>query len=403
MPDVMPNSSYDIVVVGGGPAGATAAKTAAERGARVLLLEEHREIGRPVQCTGLLSVRGFEEAGADPSVILREIRGAFAYAPSGRRIALEQPKTHAYVMDRARFDCDLMGQASRAGVEVRLGAQAVGYQPGRIRVREGGREEWIWAKIIIGADGPRSDVARFAGLPPPKKTIIAVQATIPYEPERADYVEVFLGRKIAPHFFAWVVPAAAGYARVGLGTDEAQQARAYLDQWLEQRFPARKIVEFNAGAIPLGLVERTVADGVLLVGDAAGQAKPTSGGGIFTAVTCAKIAGEVAAQAALNGDSSLESLLEYERRWRALFESELRFGFFAHQLFCQLSDEEINRIFEVADDAEILALMREQGDIDYPSRLVKALLRRPDLWTKLLPAVPRKLETFLLTLGHLRE
>ncbi len=394
-------NSFDIVVVGGGPAGAIAAKTASERGARVLLLESRREIGKPVQCTGLLSVRGFQEAGADPTVILREIRGAFAYAPDGRRLAVEKPNVHAYVMDRDRFDCDLVRQAREAGVEVQANAQALGLEAGRLRFKVNGRESSVKTSMVIGADGPHSRVAQWADLPAPKKKIIAIQVTIPYGAPREDYVEVFLSQKLAPNFFAWVVPAAPGYARVGLGTDDGQRAQAYLDSWLKERFPNKKVVERNAGAIPIGPAARTVADGVLLVGDAAGQAKPTSGGGIYTGVTCARIAGEVAARAAQEGDTSREALSEYEQRWRALFENELRFGMLAHELFCCVNDEDINKMFAVLDDPQILKLISEYGDIDYASYVVRALLKRPDLWGQLLSAFPFHVEVLFQALKHL--
>jgi len=399
----MPGSTkrYDIVVVGGGPAGAITAKTAAEQNAHVLLLEGHRQVGQPVQCTGLLSVRGFEQAGAQRDVILREIRGAFAYAPDGRRLAIEKPEVHAYVMDRDRFDCDLVRQARESGVEVRVAAQATGFEAGRLYFRADGREESVKTSIVVGADGPNSRVAQCANLPTPQKLIIAIQVTLPHPTEREDYVEVYLSRKIAPNFFAWVVPAAPGYARVGLGTDDGKRAREYLDRWLHERFPNRKVVQRNAGAIPIGPAERTVADGVLLVGDAAGQAKPTSGGGIYTGITCARIAGEVAARAAANGDVSCQALSEYERRWRELFENELKFGMLAHQLFCRVSEEDINKMFAALDDPQILQHLSEYGDIDYPSFVVKALLKRPDLWSRLLPAVPFNLDMLFQALKHI--
>ncbi len=392
---------YDVVVVGGGPAGAVAARDCAKQGLCVLLIEERRQIGLPVQCTGLLSVRGFEGAGASPNVILRGVKGAFAHAPDGRILAVESPKTHAYVMDRDRFDCDLVQQARDAGVEVKSPASAVGLEPGKIEIQFDGKRQKISTKIIIGADGPMSRVARWAGLSPPEKFIIAVQATIPWEAERADYVHVYLGRKIAPSFFGWVVPSAPGYARVGLGTDDGQRARQFLDDWLNKQFCGKKILEFNAGAIPIGPVERTVADGVLLVGDAAGQAKPTSGGGIYTGVSCAKIAAEVATCAIRNGKTSAEALSEYERRWREQFEMELRFGMMAHQLLCRMSDDDLNKVFETADEPELLKLIGEHGDIDYPSHIAKALLKKPALWSKFLQVVPWDMDLLMKAVRYL--
>lgn len=395
---------YDIVVVGGGPAGAIAARTAQERGARVLLLEWHREVGVPIQCTGLLSVRGFEAAGAGSHVILREMRGVYAFAPGGRRLALESPRVQAYVMDRDRFDCDLVRRAEEAGVEVFLNAQAVGYEPGdpgTLHLKRDGRQVSVQASVVIGADGARSDVARWAGLAPPRKRIIGVQVTIPYELERDDYVEVHLGRRVAPNFFAWAVPSLPGHARVGLGTDDGKRARALLERWLEERFPGRGVVERNAGEIPIGPAEKTVTDGVMLVGDAAGQAKPTSGGGIYTGVSCARIAGEVAAQAVQEGDVSARRLGEYERRWRARFEDELRFGMLAHRVLCRLTDDELDRLFEAADEPEVMRILSEHGDIDYTSHAAQALLKRPRLWGRFLRAIPRKRELLTQTFNDL--
>jgi geranylgeranyl reductase family protein len=347
-----------------------------------------------VQCTGLLSVRGFEAAGAPRDVIVREIRGVFAYGPDGQRLALEKSQTHAYVIERDRFDADLVEQAVRAGVEVRLKSPAVGLEHSpsvqTLHVKCNGHQVAIKARVVIGADGPRSVVARAAGLPAPQKTIIGVQATMDYEPEREDYVEVWLSHAIAPNFFAWAVPAAPGAARVGLGTDDPKRAKARFDRWVQAQFPRSEIISYSSGAIPIGPAAKTVTDGVLLVGDAAGQAKPTSGGGIYTGVRCAKIAGEVAARAALSGDASERALMEYERRWRALFEKELRFGMWLHQAFCQLDDEELSALFRAADEPRIVRVLSKYGDIDYPSRVAKALLKRPNLWRQLLQAAPLK-------------
>ena len=390
---------YDVIVVGAGPAGAVAARTAAEHGARVLLLEGRPQIGRPIQCTGLLSVRGFEASGASPDVIVREIRGVIAYGPGGKRLVLEKPEAHAYVIDRDRFDWDLVEQAAQRGVEVRLKSPAVGLRRSSVvqelRVRSNGHSTTLRARVVIGADGPRSVIARAAGLPSPEKTIIGVQAILEYRPPREDFVEVWLSHAVAPNFFAWAVPAAPGTARVGLGTDDPKRAKALFDRWIARQFPDCEILGFQSGSIPIGPSPKTVADGVLLVGDAAGQAKPTSGGGIYTGTSCARIAGEVAAKAALSGDASEATLGEYERRWREAFEGELRLGLLAHRIFCRLRDEEIARLLEAADDPRIVSLLCEVGDIDYPGRAVRKIMESPSLLAKLLQAAPRRMEIYL--------
>ncbi|MFQ6090969.1 MAG: NAD(P)/FAD-dependent oxidoreductase, partial [Candidatus Bipolaricaulia bacterium] len=190
---------------------------------------------------------------------------------------------------------------------------------------------------------------------------------------------------IAPGFFAWAVPSSPGRARVGLGTAQREALRGCFARLMGQ-FPGDPAA-INGGLIPIGPPSRTVADRVILVGDAAAQAKPTSGGGLYTGIVCAKIAGEIAARAVKGGMKTLE---EYERRWRGLLGRELWFGLLAHRLFAGLSDDELSRIIAALDDPEILGIIAEYGDIDYPSLLIKEMARRPRLWRKLLGLIPAK-------------
>ena len=399
--------SYDVVVVGAGPAGAMAAQTAAEHGLSTLLIEWRPKIGLPVQCTGLLSLRGFESAGVGDDVKLGPMRGVYVYGPREQSIALESPRTQAYVMDRDRFDCEVVQNAEGAGAEAHVRARAVGYEPGdpaSLTLRMDDREDvTVRTRIVVGGDGPKSDVARWAGLAPPQKRIVASQVTVPYALDRSDHVEVHLNRRVAPNFFGWAVPTTPGFARVGLGTDDGQQTNALLERWLSERFGDPEILERFGGEIPIGPAERTVADGVMLVGDAAGHAKPTSGGGIYVGTSCGRIAGEVAAEAIRADDVSARQLASYERRWRERFERELNFGMLAHRALCRLSDDDLDRIFQtIAEDDELISVLSEHGDIDYTSWVAQALLTRPRLWRKLLEAVPRKRDFLMEAFGLVR-
>jgi len=382
-------SGYDVVVIGGGPSGATAARVAAEKGVKVLLAEESIPLNKKVRCTGLISLRALEHSGVKGDFIIREIRGAFIYTPGGRRLSLNGREIKAVVIDRRKFDQRLLNRAREAGVEVRTGCRAVGLDGNRIKLKQDGTDIVEEAGVIIGADGPKSKIAGWAGLPSPRKLLPAIQAIIPFRPEREDFVEVYLGRDVAPNFFAWCVPASDGFARVGLGTDGAKNLKLLLDRLLEKRF-SRGEVEIGMGVIPIGVCTKTFTDNVLLVGDAAGQVKPTSGGGIYTGISCASIAGEVAAKCALNGDSSEKALSEYEKRWRSLLYRELFFGLQVHNLLCRLKDEDIDRILGLFDSPPIMEIFTKYGDIDYPSLLAKELFKKPHLWGKLLSVIPAK-------------
>lgn len=393
----MSTAKFDVIVVGGGPAGSVSARTAAQHGARVLQIEEHTKIGKPIQCTGLLSVRGFEETGASREIILREITGAYVYAPDGRTLAIGGDRVHAYVIDRDRLDQNLVNLAQKAGVTMRDGLRAVRWEPGKLTVSSRtGQEEVLHAPVVIGADGPHSLLAQAAKLPRPQKFTLGFQALIPYEPTgRKDFVEVFLGREVAPNFFGWAVPSLDGYGRVGLMTADWKNSRVYFNKMLEVRKLSKEVVEFQSGVIPIGPASKSVAEGLLLVGDATGHAKPTSGGGIYTSSACAKIAGEVAAKCALAGQTSERALAEYDRRWRTSLERELQFGMQAHRVFSQLDDAELNRIFSVIDSPEIIQVISEFGDIDYTSRIAIEFLKRPRLWGRLLSLLPTDVGTLV--------
>jgi flavin-dependent dehydrogenase len=131
---------------------------------------------------------------------------------------------------------------------------------------------------------------------------------------------------------------------------------------------------FEVGAIPLGPPERTVAEGLMLVGDAAAQVKPTSGGGIYAGALCAKIAGEVAAAAVKEGDTSAKRLAEYEKRWRSAIGRELLIGMRIHEAMGKLSDVDYDKVIKTLEDPEILDIISQYGDMDYPSAVAKKLI-----------------------------
>jgi len=386
--------TYDCIVVGGGPVGAVAARSAARYGARVLLVEKGGAPTYPDRCTGIVSPRCLEEAGLNHEVILREIRGGIIHAPNNRTVRIEAADTRAVVIDRRLFNLRLLEMAQVAGVEFVPESLVVGLEDGSTLIEKGGDTYRAETTVVIGADGPRSRVAAWAKLPPPGQLLLGLQAMVRYEPEQPDLIEVFVDQELAPGFFAWVVPAEDGIARVGLATHQMKGASAFLKRFLDHL--KVKPLKINAGLIPMGPRAQTVARGVMVVGDAAAQAKPTSGGGLYTGIIAAKIAGEVAAghALALHGGNGL---MTYEKRWREKLDCELSLGIALRRLFGNLNNREINFIFDVLDNRAFLDIVTAYGDIDYPSLILKALLQRPKEWwrvfrgldSKLSPSEPR--------------
>lgn len=356
----MKEERYDVVVVGAGPAGSVTAKTAAERGLDVLLIERNQEIGVPVKCAEGVSKEIEKFVALDRRWICAEVKGANIYGPDGTKVVLsaETMDETGYVLERRIFDKFLASEAARAGAEIRVRTDAYdlieekGYAKG-VYARCMGEDTRVFAPVVVGADGVESKVGRWAGintrLQPSNISVCAEFLMCDIE-LNGDYSEFFLGSEVAPKGYAWVFPKGEDCANVGLGiggdvSDEKHRALDYLKAFVRNKFPDGKTVAEMYGAVPLsGPSYESVADGLILVGDAARQVNPLTGGGILYAMHAGKIAGDVIAKAVQEKDFSKKRLLEYENRWRSEFGKRLETGFIAKEFFFKLSDEDLNTL-----------------------------------------------------------
>ncbi len=304
---------------------------------------------------------------------MARIRRAIVVSPKGRPIEFSSRSIKAYVIDRAGLDELLIARARAEGVEVARGVAAVGLSGDELATTAGR----VRFSVLVGADGVVSQVANWAGLPRPRELLVGVQAVVA-APAPTDAVEVHLGRGVAPGFFAWVVPA-GDRVRVGLATCDWRAARGLLVAFLSRRFPAARVGGWTGGLIPIGPPEKTVSGRVLLVGDAAGQVKPISGGGLYFGTVGARLAGEAAARGP-------EALPDYERRWREELGEEISFGLAARRVFLELTDPELDRALAAIASPRLVGLLADRADIDYPSRLLAVVRSSPGVWGPLLAA-----------------
>ena len=378
--------SYDLVVVGAGPGGSTAARTAAEAGLSVLLIEKRQEIGAPVRCA--------EGVGYDPLVAFIE--------PEPRWIAAEVTQAEitsivgdekrvirgtggrGYILERRVFDRVLAERAAQEGVEVRVKTQATGLliEDGMVRginIRSGdlpggNGEVDVEAQVVICADGVEAQVGRWAGLDlqlPLRDTMVCAQyllAGIDIDPTCTCYT---IHHQIAPGGYAWIFPKGQGIANVGLGVQadlwlevEKQQSTSnsgiaeqgvlgFLTRFIEadSRLAKGVPVTLVTGNVPVGLPPaRIVSDGLMVVGDAARQVDPLTGGGIINATTAGKLAGQVAVEAIEAGDTTASFLVRYEERWNQSIGRMLRRNYRLRMKFPpnKRTDERFVRTFVMA-------------------------------------------------------
>ncbi len=374
--------SFDVVIVGAGPAGGLCAERIARAGYEVALIEEHREVGEPIQCGGLVTPRVFDYVRCKET-ILGEVRGAEIFSPTGRRLVIDGHETEAVVVDRAMFDRAIVTEAVRAGAHTFLGTQAQGAtcKDGGVEVfvdRDGVRQT-IRGKILIGCDGVRSNVAKWFHILRPKKILPGFEVEMAGVRGDPGFVKIFVGNEIAPGFFGWVIPSGEGTARVGLCVGEGN-AHAYLKRmlerpWVQEYVKGAQPILYIVGGIPIGFPRRTYADHVMVVGDAACQAKATSGGGIFTSLHCASLAAETAVKALEAGDYSARMMHRYHRAWTKSIGKELRKDLAIHESFTKLTDAQFEELFDILSNPAILQLVEAKGDIDFPSKVGWALLR----------------------------
>lgn len=370
-----------MAVIGAGPAGSMAARYAAKAGACTILLEEHAAAGWPVQCAGLLGQEAMAESELSPgSHVLHGMRGATVFSPGGARLDFKAKASKAWVVDRRLFDQALLGRAVQEGADLRLSSpvrQIRREKEASVLCLAGGEE--ISARIVISAEGVSALLARRAGIAPPQMILSGAQVQVPFAVEDPEKVEVHLGA--APGLFAWVVPLDEGSARIGLCARDGacQRLRAFLKTDVIGKRRQGSPVALNVGGLPLGPPAATAAPGLMAVGDAAGQVKPTSGGGIYPGLVAAKIAGGVAAAAAMEGDGSAERLMEYDRLWRAALGRELEIGMRVNRMLNKMSAAELDELVGyLASKSSLIKAIEEHGDIDRPSRLMGRMLRHLD-------------------------
>ena len=351
---------YDIVVVGGGPGGSWAAKHAAEKGVSVLLLEKDREIGISVRCA-----EGISEVGLRNLVEVKDcwiaqvIKGLRLIAPNGT-VVDSNAKGYGIILDRKRFDYDLAYMASQVGAEVVTKAYVHGLlkRDGRVtgvKLSHMGQACKVSCSIVIGADGVESRVGRWAGLDTrtiPRDMESCVQMTLANIDIDPEIIEFYFGRQVAPGGYLWIFPKGSEIANVGLGISglysRHKKPLHYLREFVEDRFPDASIMKTIAGGVPvMPTLKEVVKDGLMLVGDAAHQANPVSGGGIATAMIAGRIAGRVAAEAVLEGDVTAKRLSAYVREWhRGEGKKNERF-YKIKNVVDRLSDEDLNRTAEM--------------------------------------------------------
>lgn len=357
----------DILISGAGPAGCLAAKKACEHGASASIFEEHAQIGVPTQCSGLVSKTGLDSLGINYShAIANKLNGASIFC-NNSCLHVKAKETKAILLDRKKFDELCASEAESAGAKIILGK----------KLRKNDLTSRSRNSTIIGADGPYSTVADSFAFPRITSWVSCFQAFFENaQIEDSKSVSIFLSSEVFPGFFGWIIPENEQACRIGFGINPKQNKlsiKKTFEKMLETE-QVREVVShakqtnFHGGAIPIEVRKQTTKGNVLLAGDAAGQVKATTGGGIFFGCSCAQLAGELTA----TGNASA-----YEKTWRKKFEKDLKTHARIRKFLNSSNDSALAGYFKLAKMFGAEKFMSDHGEMDLIGEMVDKLAKSP--------------------------
>lgn len=373
---------HDVVVIGGGPAGAVTARALVEQGRSVVLLEEHAAVGQPVHCTGLVGLEAFEEFELPRTLILGFADAARFLGAAGESVVVHSPRARAAVIDRAALDVHLVDRAERAGADVRRGWRAETVRVDGTGVSVDGRDgTTLRARACVLACGANYRFHKALGLGVPKVFLQSAQVETPF-PDHPE-VQVRFGRDVAPAGFAWLVPLrreGVPHARIGLmaetrSRDRFQRFAGALTS--ELGLPADAIPAPKLKMLPLAPVPQTYADRVLAVGDAAGLVKPTTGGGIYYGMLSGVLAADVLGDALATDRLGARALRRYETSWRKRLGPDIRAGLAFRRFTSGLSDDSIDQLIDLARVNGVVPILQQTASFNWHRKAAIALLADP--------------------------
>ena len=373
---------YSTIVIGAGPVGSYLAEKLAILGYEVLVVDKKAAAGKDICCTGIIGKECLDSLAIDSSLVIRQANSARFTVSSGKSLRLWRDDEVAYVVDRQALDMALATRAQAAGASYLFETQVTDVKAGldsvRIEADCCGNMRSFEAKTVAIVTGFGSSLPGKLVRGRITDFVVGVQAEVSVADD-IDEVEVFLDRDIAPGGFAWLVPTKDSKGMAGLMA--RQQPERHLDKLLSNLKTQGKIIstEVNPGygAIPLKPLPRTYADRILVVGEAAGQVKPTTGGGIYYGLLCADIAADILRQAFLANDFSISRMASYQKRWEDRLHKELRTGYWAHRLYERLDNRHIESLHGFVSNNGIPQLITEtEGfSFDWHSELILRMLK----------------------------
>lgn len=354
---------YDVVIAGGSIAGLICAREIADNGYHVLVIEEDYEIGTPEHCGGLVSITGLQELGVIPrrKTYEHRIDAAEIFSPSGKSFVINSAKQNVIEINRRELDKQIAHQAQQNGAEIRVKTSFQEITDDGIKTSDGK----IKCKVIVDARGVAALINRErSGI------LSSAQYEVYADWIKKGKVEVYFDQEKYPGFFAWIIPSSDGIGKVGVAGRGINVSYA-IEEFLSKKGKYSIIRKIFAPIWIKGPIDEFVTNNVVTIGDAAGQAKPTTAGGIYSCGIGGLFAGRAISQFLETGNK--EHLKEYQKKWKKKFGKEFDKQLLARKLLERLDNESINKLFNSVTP-EILNEVSEGEDFDFHTSSIIKLL-----------------------------
>jgi geranylgeranyl reductase family protein len=373
----MTDRTYDVIVIGAGPVGSYTAYLLAKEGLHVGIFEKNTAIGKDINCTGIISTECFKKFNLSQDIVLQPIDSIKAFSPSGDFIQYQSSSPIAYVINRSLFDNTMNHMAVREGaltfVNTRVEEIVSTNGDFRIKVKNGGEEREFKSKVGILANGFELNTLRDI-IKRPKKFLYGIQTDAMMD--EVSTIEVYFGNNIAPGSFGWVVPTGDKSTKIGLIVKE--NPSSFLKNFLQNPLVSKRLRSCDKNTkcslIPFGSIPKSYAERIIIVGEAAGQVKTTTGGGIYFGLLCSEIAARTIMKAFQCGDFSEETFKEYETNWRKTVGPEVKAGMKLRNLFSRFSDNQIDFLVDLAKNDGILPNIKN-SNFDWQKDIILSLSR----------------------------
>lgn len=351
-------SNWDVLTIGGSISGLLASKMIAEAGFKVQILEEDLEIGLPEKCDGLVSMKCLETLGLTPTsnIIQNIIKKAIIYSPIGSSLEIDATRQRIVVLDRNRFDRELAKIAIKNNAELKVGKKVINYFENNGKIKIETKSESYTAKWVINAAG-------YVSFPNKNNLLQAAKFEVNGDWFNQDRIEIYFDQKISPGYFTWVIPINNYTAKVGVAGRGVNQFKV-LDEFVKAK--GGEVIKKTAAQIIVGgPLKNFISGHIVSVGDAAGQSKPTTGGGIYSGGVGGMLAGKYIAESLSTKDNS--KINNYQETWNNLFSKEFNILLKGRNILERLSNDNIDKIFKYLDSSNLLDKISQESDFDYHS------------------------------------